>query len=283
MEKLQDILKDQPNKLIALSTKLAVKPKYRKTPALYLLLAKAYEICRLQQVHFCLGGGNPCNIQLYEQMGFRRFGSNFSDPGYGMLVALNLIIEDVDHLKAVRSPLYRVARKKDGNALIASQFFNSFPQAGECVNSQLVSKQELWEYLGSKLGGKPNEKIALLKGLDAEETSNLLCLGAVFPCKQGDSIVCAGDISNEVFTLLSGTVEVRNKAGIYALKPGQSFGGIGIITNQPQSESVTAVDDSEILVISRQLFEKMQRLFPIAADKILTNLADLLKAEVEKL
>ncbi len=270
MEKFQSLSKE--NKL-CLTTKLAVTKKYRGSQVLYMLMAKVYELFRENKAKFVFSGCNPYLIPLYDQMGFRRrFARNFTDYGYGLLVPLVMVVEDVDHFRAVKSPFYRAARVLENDNQSGQVFFRAFPEAAKCVNSQLINQENLWTLLTQILGNYPLLVMPLLLGLTEDEAAAFLHSGAVMSCFIDDVIICPGQVSNEIFLLLTGALlKVRSKA-TRLIRPGQSFGGIGLITPRPQYETISALADSEVLVISRQSFEKFCRRYPNAGEQIIQNL-----------
>jgi len=177
-----------PQARLSLATKLAIKAEYRGSQVLYSISSKAYEVWRKHNVQYTFGGCNPYLIPLYEQLGFQRFAANFTDPGYGMLTPLVLIIEGVDHFRAVRSPFYRIARRWANDPIPSIKFLDAFPSVQSFINTQLITKEALWDTVTLILGNSPLRGIHLLNGLTREESSILLHLGAIFPCAPGDQI-----------------------------------------------------------------------------------------------
>lgn len=270
MDKFQ-LLGEGADKELCLITKLAVKGKYRGSQVLYMLTVKGYEIFRLHHTKFAFGGCNPHLIVLNEQLGFRRFTRNFTDPGYGLLVPFVMVVEDIEHFSAIRSPFYRVARKLQNDSQWRQKLLCSFPEAKQYINSQLVSTVELWKAVNQKLGKSPLKVMPLLTKLSEDEAATFLHFGVILPCFEDDRIVSHGEVSNEIFFLLSGVLLSENADGTHLIQPGQSFGGTGLKNPCPQSETVSAVIDSEILVVSRQGFEKFCRRYPNAGKQIMQN------------
>lgn len=257
----------------ALSTKMAVIPEYRCSQTAYLLLSKGYEIYRDEQLQFIFGGCSPSLLPLYERLGFQRLPHNFVDPGYGLIIPLILISEDIEHLRLVKSPLLRIARKRFNNLEASKWFSQEFPHTAKVVNSQLISKDALWEYVGNRLGQYPLLAIQQLKGLSEEQAKDVLHMGTIFHCAPGDYIVNRGEIAREWYILLSGRVKVRSGVLISERVPGESFGKPGLIAPQVQVEDIYAITQLEVMVISQQSFEKMRRFHADIAAKVLENMA----------
>ncbi|BBB90091.1 MAG TPA: cyclic nucleotide-binding domain-containing protein [Methylomusa anaerophila] len=271
MEKFQTLV-DGSNQTFCLATKLSIEKKYRGSQVLYMLTAKAYEMIRTNHVKFTFTGCNPHLIPLYEQLGFRKFSRNFTDPGYGLLVPLIMVVEDVEHFRAVRSPFYRVARELSNDNQWGQAFLHAFPEAARYINSQLIRKDDLWKIVTKKLGESPLAAVPLLAGLSQDESAVLLHSGVVVTCYEADCLVSPGEVSNEVFILLTGAL-LTDSAGVQRLiQPGESFGGTGLTEPRPQYATISAAADSEVLVIPRQGFERFCRRQPQAGHQIIRNL-----------
>lgn len=261
-------------------TKLMVAAPHRRSPVLYLLIAHCYEICCSNQVQFAFGGCNFHLIRLYEQMGFHHYGNNFVYPGYGLLTPLVLVINDIHHLRKVRSPLFRIARKrKDINLQAVGWFYENFPEYSHTINTQLVSEEELWSIIGKRLNCSPLEAISLLHGLPEAEAKRFLhsCANLI-QCDKGDVITNQGDISYSYTILLSGELKsltFHNPARSYA--PGQHFGANGLTEHHKHTETIAVVIPAEILVISGMAFPRFFHAAPDIAHKIVRRINDLAK------
>lgn len=263
---------DMPNRQFGLGTKLAVKTQYRNSPALYLIITEAYRLLREHKVQICFTGCNPYLIPLYERMGFRKFAGNFTDPGYGLLVSLVMVVEDIEHFQAVKSPLYRHARKYNNNLDMARRFLQEFPEATTYLNSQLADKKDLWKYIQHKLHVSPYD-IPTFIGLDEEAIMAILAAGVIFPCAPGDFVLYQNCLCNDLYILLSGTLVATSQIGAHLLRPGNHFGGFTLADQIHQKASITALTEAEILVLPQQAFTRYQHLRPQAAEILLSNLA----------
>lgn len=273
LDKFVDALKIS-DQAFAYITKLMVAPAHRSSPALYLLIAKCYEICCDNNVHFAFGACNFQLLRLYEQMGFHRYTSNFVDPGYGLLAPIVLLINDLRHLRMVRSPFLRIARKRTEVSTESVEWFNShFLKTQHTVNSQIVKEEELWLILSKHFASPLNQTIDLLRGLSEMEAKKFLhnC-GIYIHCKAGDMIVNQGDISYSYNVLLSGmlkSVTFRCPAKHYL--PGQHFGANGLTGHNVHSEDIVAMSATEILVLSGLAFPRFSHAYPEIAHKVVKS------------
>lgn len=74
----------------------------------------------------------------------------------------------------------------------------------------------------------------------------------------GSSVFEVGDPGEALYVVLDGRVRIvapDNGQEIAMLGPGDSFGGNAVLGRQPHSKSAVAVDDVELMVISRESLE----------------------------
>jgi len=274
MHKSKVLLSHLPNPRFGLGTKLAVKAKYRHSPALYLIITEAYRLLRENKVQLCFTGCNPSLIPLYERMGFRKFAGNFTDPGYGLLVSLVMVVEDIDYFQAVKSPLYRHIRKYTNDLTIAQRFSQAFPEISKHPNTQLVTRKILWEYVQRKLSTSP-ALIPTFKNIDKVSIGDLLLAGVIFHCAPGDYIIYQHSVCDDLYILISGSLLATSQAELRTLHPGDHFGGFTLTNQIRQMESVSAKTESDVFVLPRQAFTRYQRLHQQAAEILLNNLTSI--------
>jgi hypothetical protein len=265
MDRFSKFSKDGEKQLCAFPSKLMIAPAYRKSQALSFLLGRMYEIFRDYKLQFAFIGCNPHLIPLYEQIGFHRLDhQGVIDPGYGYLVPLILVVEDIEHFRAVRSPFFRGARKRENSPEAAMWFAKEFSELRSIVNSQLVGEDVLWESLTNKLKQHPQKSISIIQDLTEIEAKKFLLMGAIFPCKADEVIVTPGDGADELYILLSGLLRAYNPdSGQEVLvTPGQVFGECGLIPPAKQIERIAVVSNAEVLVIPRYLFDKIRQRNP---------------------
>ncbi|SCM81044.1 Cyclic nucleotide-binding protein [uncultured Sporomusa sp.] len=265
----------------AYATKVMVTPAHRSSPALYLLMAKCYEICCYKQARFLLGACNFHLLRLYEQLGFRRYYKNFLYPGYGLLVPLVLLIDDVEHLRKLRSPLFRIARKRQSVNTSVVEWFNAvFTSNSSVINSQLTTEEELWSILCKRLHGLPTAGITLLQDLSETEAKKLLhSCGILVQCAPDDIITFQGDVSYTYNILISGRLKsltFRRPSKEYST-PGQHFGANGLTEQNTHTQDIAATSYTEILALSGIAFQKFYRSHPEIAHKVVKSIINTRK------
>jgi GNAT superfamily N-acetyltransferase len=255
---------------ICLGTKIMVDPLYRRTPVAFNLIARCYEILRQEKLQFSFSGCNPHLIPMYEQLGYRRFARGFQDPGYGYIIPIVLLPEDIEHLKVIRSPLLRLARRYENSPAARKWFLANFSQVNNYPVNLLVNEVDRWGYVTERLGDPL--VVPLLHGLSQEEASKLLQAGIVIKLDGNEQFLQHGDFCNDAHILLAGDIAVSDEAGtITRLGPGDTIGSIGLLEQKNHPKGAKTLTPCEILSISRTPFEKLQKMLPGIEKKIRLN------------
>jgi predicted GNAT family N-acyltransferase len=263
------------NQKFSYCSKLMVTPTYRNSPVVYLLIAKCYELSNTNNVSFVFVICNFYLIRFYEKMGFHCLGRNYLISGYGLMTPLVFSMDDVQHLRRIRSPLFRIARKKDSPNLQIVTWFHEIIVTSSVINSQLVTEEDLWSILCSRLGSLPTENIIMLKTLSIEEAKLFLhSCSTIVRCDPGNIIARQGNISYSYDILISGklrSLTFINPLKEYAL-PGEHFGANGLNEHGMHTEDIAAIQASEILVLSGMAFRKFFYTHFDVAHKIIRNI-----------
>lgn len=279
MDKFQNCYPTGKDHKFALTTKIMIAPNQRSSQTFYLLLAKCYELCCHNDVQFMFGICNLHLIRLYEKLGTQRYCKNAFLPDYGLLTPIVLLIDDIQHLRTIRSPLYRIARKRDMvNTQSAEWFHANFIKPAPIINSQFITEEALWNLLGDRLGTLPTETIRILKNLSVQEAKKLLhgCSSYV-PCNAGNLLTTQGDISYSYNILLTGRLKsltFLHPVKEYSIR-GSHFGANGLTEHTKHTEDIVAIDDAEILALSGISFQKFSHAHPEIAHKIVQNVINL--------
>lgn len=113
--------------------------------------------------------------------------------------------------------------------------------------------------------------VPLFAGLDQGELEKLSRVTGRRRAERGEFIVRAGEETDALYILISGRAKVTNSDEegreiiLAILGPGESFGEMGLIDGSPRSANVVAQEASELVVVSKQDFQRcMQDNFNVA-------------------
>ena len=102
------------------------------------------------------------------------------------------------------------------------------------------------------------QHIDLLNGLPEEELEALNSILSEHKAKKGETIIRAADESDSMMFLLNGKLRVSLSSSdgkeivLSHLDKGQFVGEISLLTGEDRSADVTAIEDSTLLVLSRE-------------------------------
>lgn len=91
---------------------------------------------------------------------------------------------------------------------------------------------------------------------------------------KGDTIITEGDSDNEVYTLITGSAEVKVGSTIVgAIKPDEIFGAIAALTGTLRTASVMAASHCTVLVVPSERFHNLLCTRPATAEKLIKDMA----------
>lgn len=140
--------------------------------------------------------------------------------------------------------------------------------------------------MGVRMQNQPAlDKVPLFEGLEAK---HLAVLGKMVQPRQykgGEAIVQQGEGGIGLYVIQSGEVEVTQKKGssearLRTMGPGECFGEIALLTDQPRSATVRALQPTACWVMAAWEFRSALQESPEMAVRLLKTLAQrLVEAE----
>lgn len=262
-----------PFSALSLSSRLMVAPAWRNLAMIGAIVLEAYREARIRGIQFDFLHAAPWLVPFYENLGYRRYTNHFLDPEVGLQIPQVLVLEDSQHLQAVRSPFARIAQSHANSPVAADWFCKTFlhSQPGGVV--QLAADGS---FVRDNLQHPRTELTAVFPGLNDESIQQLLQASAIHSVKSGDTIVRIGDVANAMFIILSGVIAVSHlsgqttKAGL-TLGPGQTFGEANLFHQSLSSEQAVALADADLLILPKPAIQKLMKTMPTAMCRILFN------------
>lgn len=107
---------------------------------------------------------------------------------------------------------------------------------------------------------------------------------------RGDAIISEHSWGDNLFFICKGKVEISKGlnnpetpfAQLSVLEPGEFFGEMGIINDEPRSASVIAIEDSELLVIPREAFTNITFSHPVVMFNLMRTISGRLRETNER-
>jgi GNAT superfamily N-acetyltransferase len=269
---------------IGATSRFMVDPKLRGGRAIFELMAAAFEDVQARGVRLNYGDCSPHLLTFYEHLGYRRYTRAYNDTAYGFKVPILMLIRDRARLDLVRSPLARLAARHPDDAE-AREWFEATYRARRWFGSFSTRGQTAFlDLLGSRVAVEPLHAVALLRGLEPHEAERFLADATTVEAAPGDRIIRQGDRGDTLYVLLSGVAEVIREdepdIPVAVLGAGDSFGEIGLLTDEPRSATVIARSPCDLLVLSGPFFQRFITKHPEIAAKVLFNLSRVLAARL---
>jgi CRP-like cAMP-binding protein len=114
----------------------------------------------------------------------------------------------------------------------------------------------------------------LFRDFELEEIENIKLWLFVKQYKKGSILFFEGMTGGILYLVKSGLIEIYKKKGeeellLSKFGPGDFLGEMSLFDNAPRSATARVKTDSDLLVITKQSFEKIMESHPRAANKIL--------------
>ena len=161
---------------------------------------------------------------------------------------------------------------------------------------QHIELVTLWDLIRLKLGEEPRMGIPLFKGLSRTQVHYILMAGSLKKIDAGDILFHKGDVSDTMYTIISGTMDVYDPVSqenpdrasdnlilINQLKTGDALGEMGFLRSAPRSATVMATSPVELLQIDWKMVKRLQWLYPPTAQKFFINLMGITCDRLENL
>jgi CRP-like cAMP-binding protein len=118
--------------------------------------------------------------------------------------------------------------------------------------------------------------------LPAYAIDQLVSLAHLREFAAGSSITTQDDDEAHLMVLSTGRAVVRafSDDPVYTLKPGMLFGEVSLIDEKPRSATVSAVEDSTVVVLPAERVRAMIESDPVVGVTVMRNLARVLCARV---
>jgi len=121
-------------------------------------------------------------------------------------------------------------------------------------------------------------KTSLWSGLGKQELKSIVNNSKEREFESGSTIASRGEGGIGFYLILDGAVEIRSDGNTLSrLGPGQFFGEMSVIDNQPRSADVVAVERSRVLILTAWKFKALISENPKMAIRMLQELVRRLR------
>lgn len=261
---------------ISMTTKLMIREAARGSGLAGKLAMAAYRMARENETLLDFIDSKPHLVRLYQQMGYRFYKENINHPDFGTSVPLVLFCGDVDYLRSIRSPFFRLAREYETDDEAGPFFASSFPHYANIRPAYATPIEELWRDYGESLDPDASES-SFLRGFSDQQAAELLARSDVIDYQPGDVVIKEGEESYGMFCLMTGQAEVVvTRAGeqivVAMITPGDIFGEMGFVARSKRNASIVIREPAQVLVLSEPEFKRFAKKDPALALSLMQNL-----------
>jgi len=259
---------------VCIMSRLTVLPEYRRGRLTFDLFLWLHEWSIRNGIELVFVDCATHLMNIYLQLGFRRYREIIADPEFGILVPFVMIIRDFEYFDSIDSPFRNTTlRAAQDNAFIQS-VRNLIP--GEYGRqSELTGRSSrYWEEAFSSINrGVLQGEESIFAGMPSEEVAGFLSRSHRLKVANGGWIIHKGTSADSVYVMLSGAAEVLDGDRKLALiGPGDLFGEVGFFIGIPRTADIkAATDDVELLVLDRGTLGRLIENDSVATAKFLRN------------
>jgi CRP/FNR family transcriptional regulator, cyclic AMP receptor protein len=121
------------------------------------------------------------------------------------------------------------------------------------------------------------KRVPLFAGCSKKELARLATLADEIDFRPGKTLIREGALGREFFILVDGTAQISRKGrNIDNAGPGDFFGEMALLADQPRNATVTTTSDVDALVITARSFRDMIGDNPLIALKLMRAVAERL-------
>lgn len=133
-------------------------------------------------------------------------------------------------------------------------------------------------------------KLGLFEGVSEEELNQFTEDLKRIKFQKGTQIITENEAADSIFFICKGKVEITKDlknpetpaAQLSILQPGDFFGEMGVLNEEPRSASVLALEEVELLVIPKDVFTEICFKYPTVMLNLIRTLSDRLRNTNER-
>ncbi len=276
---LQPFLETVPQEHMVIGERFMIDPVHRGSDLLFRMFCVYMNFVNERRIQLIFGDCEPHLLNVYLGLGFRTYTNhNVNSPETGYLIPLVMIAEDLDYFRAIKSPLAKVLRDFGADARVPDGL-DKLLEGGDAVMSErMLSRDRYWESVGKALMRFEDGRTTLFDDMSEEEVQACLAKSNTIKCARGDRIIKRDNVAQNMFVVLSGTLEVKDGDEVVAvLSKGDMFGEIAFFLDLPRTRDVyAATDDVTVMSLSESTLRSLIGSHSEPAAKLLLNVAKMM-------
>jgi CRP-like cAMP-binding protein len=133
------------------------------------------------------------------------------------------------------------------------------------------------------------DELKIFHLLNNEDLDQIIPFFEIVDCPKGNTLFIEGDPGDFVGFITSGKLEVKKQTEfkgrqiiLALLSKGSLVGELSMVDEQPRSATVSAVVDSQLVVLRRKALDSIMQTYPYIGIKILKGLNEILSTRLRK-
>ncbi len=274
---LAPFLEELPPETLAVGERGMVTPALRGSDVFFSLGQESSSFIQGERIQLIFGACEPHLLGLYMSQGSRTFAKkhiNSAESGY--LIPIVTVVEDVEYLRRIGSPMAAVTKDHGDDARIPTCVERLIDASG-VVSQRLSNPDRYLDEVQDSLDELAENRLSALDGLSEEEAERVLGKSNIIRCAPGDRVLKQGGVARNMFVVLEGTFEVRvNGELVRVFSPGDVFGEMAFLLERPRSADVDAATEGRILSLSEGTLRKAIASDSEVAAQLLLNVSKML-------
>ena len=281
---LAPFIAELPLSAMAVGERGMVKPEMRGSTLFRDLGEFSSHFVQEHRIQLIFGACEPHLLSLYVGQGMRTFSQqNVNSAEAGYLIPIVSVVEDIEYLRRIGSPNAATAVDYGDDARIPECVDRLITHSGNVLSQRLVESGNYLEEIQDSLSQLAENQLSALDGLSEEQAARALGKSNIIECRKGDRVLKKGGVARNMFVVLDGNLEVRNEGTLLRVfSPGDVFGEMAFLLEQPRSADVYAANDARILSLSEGTLRKSIKSDPEIAATLLLNISKILCKRVLK-
>ncbi len=265
---LDPFLEAVPERRVMICSRFVVSPAYRGTLVPFQLFAGAAEEAARAGVELVFCDCQPHLIRLYYALGFRSYGRVYSPNGWAIKVPLVLLGGDVEHMRAVSSPLLQLDLE--------------FPVLSEATRraAALLPREPVVRPAEPLDLGRPAQEgpLHLLRGLEPDEIRSVSEHSYVIELERGTQLISKGQVTRTVYLVLEGQLQARDGGrSVRVMHTGDTVGELAFLLHRQRTlDVVVSSERASVLGLHEPTLRLMLDSDARAAARLLWNLCETL-------
>ena len=280
---LQAFLDAVPHEHLAVGERLMFPPEYRGGPLLFKFISESIVEFRKMGIQLFFGDCEPHLLNPYQSLGYRPYTRrHVNKPETGYLIPIMFVAGDLDYLKSIESPLWKVLKDDGADPGVPDRLDALMADGKSILSSSLDRQSEEWGLLQERIREVGFQDIALFSGMSDAEIDACLQKSVRIDCRNGDTLIKRGNPAKNLYAVIRGALEVKSGDEVVAVRSaGDVIGEIAFFMELPRTmDVVAATDDVEVVSFSQSALRNLIKTQPDAATKLLFNMARLLCMKV---